>query len=134
MLKGLVKNALVFKTIYEQKKYELKKIKLILFYDAIHKYNYENDLQNVMNEVLDINDIELIEKLQFQCIYIKSSYLLGTVSSMENELEKLKKENKIMKMELEKTQQLVEELRKKVDGNDQKNNKESNNNEKDNIK
>lgn len=63
-----------------------------------------------MNEVLDINDIELIEKLQFQCIYIKSSYLLGTVSSMENELEKLKKENKIMKMELEKTQQLVEEL------------------------
>ena len=48
---GLVKNALVFKTIYEQKKYELKKIKLILFYDAIHKYNYENDLQNVMNEV-----------------------------------------------------------------------------------
>ena len=62
-----------------------------------------------MNEVLDINDIELIEKLQFQCIYIKSSYLLGTVSSMENELEKLKKENKIMKMELEKTQQLVEE-------------------------
>jgi regulator of replication initiation timing len=87
-----------------------------------------------MNEVLDINDIELIEKLQFQFIYIKSSYLLGTVSSMENELEKLKKENKIMKMELEKTQQLVEELRKKVDGNDQKNNKESNNNEKDNIK
>lgn len=53
---------------------------------------------------------------------------------MENELEKLKKENKIMKMELEKTQQLVEELRKKVDGNDQKNNKESNNTEKDNIK
>ena len=51
MLKGLVKNALAFKTIYEQKKYELKKIKLILFYDAIHKYNYENDLQNVMNEV-----------------------------------------------------------------------------------
>ena len=51
MLKGLVKNALVFKTIYEQKKYELKKIKLILFYDVIHKYNYENDLQNVMNEV-----------------------------------------------------------------------------------
>lgn len=158
VLKGLVKNALVFKTIYEQKKYELKKIKLILFYDAIHKYNYENDLQNVMNEVLDINDIELIEKLQFQCIYIKSSYLLGTVSSMENELEKLKKENKIMKMqlgtvssmenemdklkienkimkmELEKTQQLVEELRKKVYGDDQKNNKESNNNEKDNIK
>ena len=37
-------------------------------------------------------------------------------------------------MELEKTQQLVEELRKKVYGDDQKNNKESNNNEKDNIK
>ena len=53
---------------------------------------------------------------------------------MENELEKLKKENKIMKMELEKTQQLVKELRKKVYSNDQKNNKESNNNEKDNIK
>ena len=53
---------------------------------------------------------------------------------MENEMDKLKKENKIMKMELEKTQQLVEELGKKVDGNDQKNNKESNNNEKDNIK
>ena len=39
---------------------------------------------------------------------------------MENELEKLKKENKIMKMELEKTQQLVEELRKKVDGKKKK--------------
>ena len=59
---------------------------------------------------------------------------LGTVSSMENEMDKLKKENKIMKMQLEKTQQLVEELRKKVYGDDQKNNKESNNNEKDNIK
>ena len=63
------------------------KIKLILFYDAFYKYNYEDDLQKAMNEIIDINDIELIEKIQFQCIYVKSAYLLGNVSSMENVLE-----------------------------------------------
>ena len=87
MLKNFIKNALVFKTIYEQRKCNFNKIKLILFYDAFYKYNYEDDLKKAMNEIIDINDIELIEKIQFQCIYVKSAYLLGNVSSMENVLE-----------------------------------------------
>ena len=121
MLKGLFKSALVFKTIYEQKKYEFNKIKLILFYDAIHKYNYENDLQKVMNEVIDINDVQLISKIQFQCIYVKSSYLLGSVYSMTNDLEKLKKE-------LENTKKELEKLRFKLDRYEQSNNKNSDSN------
>ena len=115
ILKNFIENSLVFKTIYEQGKYNFNKIKLILFYDAIYKYYYEDDLQKVMNEIIDMNDTELIEKIQFQCIYVKSSYLLGNVTSMENDLESLKYEYKIMKNELKEINELLEQIMNKME-------------------
>ena len=100
IIKDLIDKAFVFKTIYEQKNYELNQIKLILFYDAIHKYNYEEELKKVMNEKFKKDNAKLLEKIQFQCIYVKASYLSGTYSSITNELEKLKSEIKALKEEL----------------------------------
>ena len=126
MIRGLIRKALVIKTIYEQLEYKFNKIKLILFYDAIHKYNYEEELKLAFNEELDLNDKELIEKIQFQCIYIKSSYLSGTISIMNNDLEMLKSENKNIRKELEETKKTVVELLKKIDKIEKKNGNDSN--------
>ena len=126
MIRGLIRKALVIKTIYEQLEYKFNKIKLILFYDAIHKYNYEEELKLAFNEELDLNDKELIEKIQFQCIYIKSSYLSGTISIMNNDIEMLKSENKNIRKELEETKKTVVELLKKIDKIEKKNRNDSN--------
>ena len=68
-----------------------------------------------MNEIIDINDTELIEKIQFQCIYVKSAYLFGNVSSMENILENLKYDNKIIKNKIEEIKELFEQIINKIE-------------------
>ena len=114
MVKELIQKALIFRTLFTHLKYEIKQIKLILFYDTIHKYNYEGELIKAFNEVLDINDEKLIEMFQFQCIYIKPSYLAGGLIHLNNDLESLRSENISLKNQLNQTQEKVDFLQKQL--------------------
>ena len=91
MVRGLIKKSLVLKTLYEQLGNPIEKIKLVLFYNAVHKYNYEEELRKAFIEELGVNDRKLVEMFKFQCIYIKPSYLSGAVSIQNNEINILKK-------------------------------------------
>jgi len=42
-----------------------------------HKFNYEKEMVKAINDVISTKNKKLIEMIEFQCIYIKSSYLAG---------------------------------------------------------
>ena len=113
MVRGLIKKSLVLKTLYEQLSNQIEKIKLVLFYNAVHKYNYEEELRKAFIEELGVNDRKLVEMFKFQCIYIKPSYLSGAVSIQNNEINILKKKIDNMEKIINELNQEIEKLKNK---------------------
>jgi hypothetical protein len=110
MVKGLIKKAKIFKQLCDFKNEKVDHIRLILFYDAIQKENYYEDLKKAFEESFDKNDKSQL-LYQFQCIYIKFSYLAAglfnmysnynflsyTNKSLNEQIEKLDNENSMLK-------------------------------------
>ena len=92
MVKSLVKKSLLFKDMFEQLNEKIESIRLILLYDAVHKKNYLRELDNAMNDLFTKKDEGLLEIIEFQCIYIKPSYLAGQFYNSKKEINKLNKE------------------------------------------
>lgn len=92
MVKSLVKKSLLFKDMFEQLNEKIDSIRLILLYDAVHKKNYLRELDNAMNDLFTKKDEGLLEIIEFQCIYIKPSYLAGQFYNSKKEINKLNKE------------------------------------------
>ena len=90
--KGLIRKTKIFKQIYEQK-YSIGNIniKLILFYDVIQKQNYYDELKRAVYDSFKKNDKELFN-FEFQCIYIKASYLTGGLININDTVDNLKSE------------------------------------------
>ena len=83
MVKGLIKKAKIFKQIYQQSSKKIQNIKLILFYDVIQKENYFDELKRAVYDSFKKNDPELFD-FEFQCVYIKASYLAGGLMNLNN--------------------------------------------------
>ena len=89
MVKGLIKKAKIFKQIYEQSNKNIKNIKLILFYDVIQKENYYDELKRAVYDSFKKDDEELFD-FEFQCVYIKASYLTGGLMNLNDNVDELK--------------------------------------------
>ena len=122
MVKSLVKKSLIFQEMFIQSNEKIDCIKLVLFYDAIHKYNYEKELNKVMMELFNNpEDKKILEMFEFQCIYIKSSYLAGEYFDAKREINKLKykidkfeSELKAKTNKIDKLDNLVSELKDEI--------------------
>lgn len=114
MVKPLIKKALVFKEMFEQSNEKIDSIKLLLFYDAVHKINYEKELCKAMNDLFTKQDEKIISLLEFQCIYIKSSYLAGGVSNSNRDINIIKCELKETKNKMEEQQNKMNEQQNKM--------------------
>jgi hypothetical protein len=123
MVKSLVKKSLIFQDMFVQLNEKIDSIKLVLFYDAVHKFNYGKELNKVMVELFNTaEDKKLLEMFEFQCIFIKSSYLAGEYFNAKREINKLKYKNdkfeselKAKTNEIDKLDNLVSELKAKMD-------------------
>lgn len=107
MIKEMINKAKIIKEFYDFKNEKVESIRLILFYDVIHKENYYDDLSRAFSESFKEND-ELQFLFQFQCIYIKSSYLAACLFNMNDkykmlklQIDKVTDENKRLKMTIE---------------------------------
>ena len=107
MIKEMINKAKIIKEFYDFKNEKVESIRLILFYDVIHKENYYDDLSRAFSESFNEND-ELQFLFQFQCIYIKSSYLAACLFNMNDKykmlklkIDKVTDENKRLKMAIE---------------------------------
>ena len=70
---------LAFYELYNER-FEITKIRIILFYDVIPKSNYDRVLSNVFKHYFFFFFLEEIRnKIQFQCTFIISSYFAYTL-------------------------------------------------------
>ena len=88
MVKNLIRKVKIFKQIFEIEKRNIENIKILLFYDVIQKENYYDDLKEAVYDSFIKNDDELFD-FEFQCVYIKASYLTGGLINTNDRLENL---------------------------------------------
>lgn len=88
MVKNLIRKAKIFKQIFEKEKRNIENIKILLFYDVIQKENYYDDLKEAVYDSFIKNDDELFD-FEFQCVYIKASYLTGGLINTNDQIENL---------------------------------------------
>jgi len=118
MVKSLVKKSLVFKDMFEQFNEKVDSIKLILLYDAKYKFNYVKEIVKAMNDIFSIKNKELIEMIEFQCIYIKSSYIAGGFYNFKSEQKKMEIKMQEMKEQLKKEDKEIQEIKDKMNNMD----------------
>ena len=70
----LLSKTMIFHQLYEERFKNIKNIRVMFFYDAIPKYNYDEELLKMINHFFQ-GKSEIREKIQFQFIFITSSYL-----------------------------------------------------------
>ena len=90
VLKSLIRKAKIFKQLYDFKNEKIDHIRLMLFYDTIQKENYYEDLKKAFAESFQEKDKSKY-LYEFQCIYIKSSYLAASHFNMNDKCTKLEK-------------------------------------------
>jgi len=115
MVKALLKKALIFKQMFEQLKEKVDSIKLVLFYDAVHKKNYDSTLCEAMNDLFKTKNEKLISMIEFQCIYIKSFYLAGGYFNFKREMNKLVKETEDLKAKVKEMEDLTAKVKEMDD-------------------
>jgi len=71
-----------------------------------------------MNDIFSIKNKELIEMIEFQCIYIKSSYIAGGFYNFKSEQKKMEIKMQEMKEQLKKEDKEIQEIKDKMNNMD----------------
>lgn len=101
IVKNLIRKAKIFKQIFEIEKRNIENIKILLFYDVIHKENYYDELKKAVYDSFIKNDDNELFNFEFQCVYIKSSYLTRGLINTNDKLENLNDKYKRINSQLE---------------------------------
>ena len=117
----LLGKTISFHQLYEERFKNIKNIRVMFFYDAIPKYNYDEELLKIINHFFQ-DKSEIREKIQFQFIFITSSYLAfnfknlkDRIDELEKEISFLKEKNSNLEKNVEDLTLVVTQLRQKVD-------------------
>ena len=107
---------LAFYELYNER-FEITKIRIILFYDVIPKSNYDRVLSNVFKHYFYNKRLEEIRNIiQFQCTFIISSYFAYTIKNFidkTNALElKINENERKLKNEIDEMASLKEKFQK----------------------
>ena len=62
---------------------------MILFYDVVKKEKYENLLQKALRKFREDNELNYLNKVYFQIIYMESNYLAESLKSFEDKIDNL---------------------------------------------
>ena len=112
--------AITFSQLYQEKFQNINKIRIMFFYDSVPKKSYDESLLKILNNVFEKTKIK--DKIQFQFIFITSSYLAYNFKNLsdkmkviEKSIEELKKENKALAEDNKTIKLKVDELGTKLD-------------------
>ena len=111
--KGEVNNFLskmiTFEQLFKSIGIEYKRIRLILFYDVVKKCNYQKYLSKILSYFAKKNkDIDYMDKIYFQVIYIDAGYCASSLKKFEDEID-------ILKYQLNDINKKYEEINKKYE-------------------
>lgn len=128
----ILNKTLNFYQLYEERYKNIEKLRIIFFYDDIPKKNYDKAVLKIINNFF-IPKTAIREKIQFQFIFITSSYLAFNFrylkdkieylektlkennSKFENEIKELKEKNSKIESKFNDFSLTIKELTKKVE-------------------
>ena len=100
---------ITFEQLFKSIGIEYKRIRLILFYDVVKKCNYQEYLSQILcNFAKNNKDIDYMDKIYFQVIYIDAGYCASSLKKFEDE-------NDILKYQLNDINKKYEEINKKYE-------------------
>ena len=105
----LLGKTISFHQLYEERFKNIKNIRVMFFYDAIPKYNYDEELLKIINHFFQ-DKSEIREKIQFQFIFITSSYLAFNFKNLKDRIDELEKEISFLKEKNSNLEKNVKEL------------------------
>ena len=86
----ILNKTLNFYQLYEERYKNIEKLRIIFFYDAIPKKNYDKSLLKIINNFF-INKDQIRDKIQFQFIFITSSYIAFNYRYLKDKIEDLER-------------------------------------------
>ena len=88
---AFLNKALLFYELNKEKYQSIKKIKLLLFYETLNNINNNNDIfiKIFENFFKNTEYTDLVEKIQFQLIFIKSEYLTIRIKDLNDKIKYL---------------------------------------------
>ena len=108
-----------FYQLYEERYKNIAKLRIMFFYDAIPKKNYDKKLIQILNRFFADKD-EIRNKIQFQFIIINSSYLAFNFKYLKDKIDKLEAEFKekytLLEESIKNLTTLVNSHQIKIDG------------------
>ena len=105
-----------FEQLFKSIGIDYKRIRLILFYDVVKKCNYENLLSQILSKFKeDEKNINYIDKIYFQVIYMDSSYFANSLKKFEDEIDILKYNINDVNQKYEKAHEKYEETKEKYE-------------------
>jgi len=100
-----------FYQLYEERYKIIKNVRVMFFYDAIPKKSYDKALEKILNNFFK-HKVEMSKKIQFQFVFITSSYLAFNFKNLKDKIDDLENEVKDLKEILASN---VKNLEKKID-------------------
>ena len=97
----LLNKAMDFYQLYKERYDNIEKIRIIFFYDAVPKDNYDSELLRILNNFFKDKDIK--KKIQFQIIFIASSYIAFNFKYLKERIDNIERANNIKIDRLTKT-------------------------------
>ena len=121
----LCDKVLAFYELYNERYEEIKKIRIILFYDVIPKTGYDIILSNTFKQYFNKEGlIDIKNKIQFQFTFILSSYFAYTIQNLSEKINLLEMEIIENKSEMESLKsnllKIINEQKKKIEDQQKK--------------
>ena len=107
-IKIALSKAKTFYHLYEERFPDIQKLRIMFFYNAIPKKNYDNILLKTVKDYFGENDIK--NKIQFQFIFITSSYLAYNFKTLKDDNKNLKADLNNLKEEVQNIKDKYKEL------------------------
>ena len=110
----MLNKMIIYEQLFQELNLTYNRIRMILFYDVVKKEKYENVLQKALRKFRKDNELNYLNKVYFQIIYMESNYLAESLKSFEDKIDHLEYKYNQVSAELIQEKNKREELEKKI--------------------
>ena len=81
---------IIYEKLFQELQFKYNRIRVILFYDVVKKCNYEKTLERALKNFSGKNNnLNYLDKIYLQIIYMDSSYFAESLKSFEDKIDNM---------------------------------------------
>ena len=86
----ILNKMIIYEKLFQELQFKYNRIRVILFYDVVKKYNYEKTLERALKNFSGKNNnLNYLDKIYLQIIYMDSSYFAESLKSFEDKIDNM---------------------------------------------